>query len=498
MRVTRMRNDYKHLADQISAISPFSIKSCISLLAPLFNELAAEDTESLFAHIKKVAAKNDITATLPLIRQVFKTEIRKQRSDDADFVDDYIYLTSIEKFMHKESKALMGHKAFNMENDRLVPLEYAAGENIKAEKYAATKIACFEDCFYAPSKADVFMYEGRHYYNSYRETDLEIVPVGASNVVSLVKGHIKHLLSDEYEQDLLLYFLAHNVQNAGKLKRWAIVLQGVQGDGKSFFAHMMSLAMGRSNVRKLNGEDLESNFTDWSEGQCLTFIEELRLTGSSRYSIVNKIKPYITNNAISVSIKGRSVKAVENTTNYIAFTNYRDAIPIDDEDRRWCVLFSNFQDPAKLKAFLADNPSYYRRLYNGVNENAAEIRQWLLNLEIPQWFVELDRAPSTAAKQIMIESTKPAELVTLKDAIESSEASDINDVFVNLTRLAAECCDDKDFPSNRSVKNFMQQLGYTRLQGRFNREVQGVNKKCYFYAKAGFSVADLKKALGLK
>ncbi|MEZ8804249.1 hypothetical protein AB6D78_24125 [Vibrio splendidus] len=217
-----MRNDYKHLADQISGISPFSIKSCLSLLVPLFKELAAEDTESLFAHIKKVAAKNDITTTLPLIRQVFKTEIRKQRSGDADFVDDYIYLTSIEKFMHKESKALMGHKAFNMENDRLIPLEYAAGENIKAEKYAATKIVCFEDCFYAPSKPDAFMYEGRHYYNSYRETDLEIVPVGTSNVVSLIEGHIKHLLSDEYEQDLLLYSLAHNVQNAGELKRWAI------------------------------------------------------------------------------------------------------------------------------------------------------------------------------------------------------------------------------------------------------------------------------------
>lgn len=497
MQVTRMHNNYKYLADQISQVSPFSIKSSISLLVPRFKELAAEDTESLFAHIKKVAGKNDITATLPLIRQVFKTEIRKQRSGDTDFVDNYIYLTSVEKFMHKESKALMGHKAFNMENDRLIPLEHAAGENIKAEKYAATKIACFEDCSYAPSRPDVFTYGGRNYYNSYRETDLEAVPVGTSNVVSLVEGHLKHLLSDENEQKLLLYTLAHNIQNPGVLKRWAIVLQGVQGDGKSFFAHMMSLTMGRSNVRKLNGEDLESNFTDWSEGQCLTFIEELRLTGSSRYSIVNKIKPYITNNDISVSIKGRSVKAVENTTNYIAFTNYRDAIPVDDEDRRWCVLFSNFQDPAKLKAFLAGDPSYYRRLYNGVNENAAEIRQWLLNLEIPQWFVELDRAPSTAAKQIMIESTKPAELVTLEDAIKSSQLPDVNDVFVNFTRLAAECCNDEDFPSNRSAKNFMQQLGYTRLEGRFNREVLGVTKKCYFYAKAGFSVPDLKKALGL-
>ncbi|WP_140277053.1 primase-helicase family protein [Vibrio parahaemolyticus] len=493
-----MHNDYKHLAEKISTISPFSIKASLSLLVPLAKELAAEDTESLFSHIKKVAAKNDIKTTLPLLRQVFKTEIRKQRSGDEDFVDDYIYLTSIEKFMHKESKALMGHKAFNMQNDRLIPHEYAAGENIKAEKYAATKIECFEDCIYAPSKLNVFMYEGKRYYNSYREADLELVPEGTSNVVSLVKGHIKHLLSDKYEQDLLLYSLAHNVQNAGELKRWAVVLQGVQGDGKSFFAHMMSLIMGRSNVRKLNGEDLESNFTDWSEGQCLTFIEELRLTGSSRYSIVNKIKPYITNNEISVSIKGRSVKVVENTTNYIAFTNYRDAIPVDDEDRRWCVLFSNFQDPEKLKAFLEDNPSYYRQLYRGVNENAGEIRQWLLNLEIPQWFVELDRAPFTAAKQIMIESTKPAELVALEDAIKSSELPDVNELFVNLTRLAAECCDDEDFPSNRSVKNFMQQLGYTRLEGRFNREVQGVTKKCYFYAKTGFSISDLKKALGLK
>jgi hypothetical protein len=498
LRVIEMNNVYKSIAEKISELQPFSIKSSVAIILPLFKDLAADELENLFSHIKQVAKQNDSKVTLPLVRQVFKSELRKQSSADSDFVDDYIYLTSVEKFMNKESKALMGHKAFNMENDRKIPLEYAAGDSIKAEKYAATKIECFEDCFYAPSQPDLYTYEGRKYFNSYRETDLELVPVGTSNIVPLIKGHLKHLLSDEYEQELLLYYLAHNVQNPGVLKRWAIVLQGVQGDGKSFFAHMMSLVMGRGNVRKLNGEDLESNFTDWSEGQCITFIEELRLTGSSRYTIVNKIKPYVTNNEISVSIKGRSVKAVENTTNYVAFTNYRDAIPVDDEDRRWCVLFSKFQDPEMLKRFESDNPAYYRDLYDGVDENAGEIRQWLLNLEIPQWFIDLSRAPITAAKKVMIEATKPAELIALEDAIESSELTDVNDVFVNLTALSAECCDDEDFPNNRSVKNFMQQLGYTRLEGRYNREVQGSTKKCYFYAKAGFTVAHLKKSLGLK
>ena len=52
-------------------------------------------------------------------------------------------------------------------------------------------------------------------------------------------AHINNVLTCEREQRILIDWLAYVVQNAGKRINWAILLQGAQGTGKSYFAKVL-------------------------------------------------------------------------------------------------------------------------------------------------------------------------------------------------------------------------------------------------------------------
>src|SRR5690606_42095692 len=61
-----------------------------------------------------------------------------------------------------------------------------------------------------------------------------------------------------------------------------------------------------------------------------------------------------------------------NTTNYLLFTNYKDALPLDDTDRRYLILFSQWQRPEDIRAFKNENSDYYTKLYETLIDSRSE------------------------------------------------------------------------------------------------------------------------------
>jgi hypothetical protein len=45
------------------------------------------------------------------------------------------------------------------------------------------------------------------------------------------------------------------------------------------------------------------------------------------------------------------------------FSNFRDALPLGENGRRYCILFSRFQTRAMLMEFVQENENYYEELY---------------------------------------------------------------------------------------------------------------------------------------
>ncbi len=418
----------------------------------------------------KIKALTGAAPSLPELKHLARGQVVRE---NIGFVEEYVFVTSTNKFFHRSTKAVMVAEAFNVKHGRDVP-QTEEGKTEKAAAFATNVgIRCVQADMYIPSFGEIFHHEGCDYINSYRKSDLQPVPVGTTDVVDRVKRQIAHLLPNEYEQSIFTNYLAHCVQYAGKKIPWAILLQGIQGDGKSFFLEMMKLVMGKDNVRTLNASDLNSDFTAWAEGQCLSFIEELKLDNKQKHDTLNKIKPFITNKEVSVHAKGVDPYDVPNTTNYIGLTNFKDALPIDNTDRRYCVLFSQWQNAEDLAAFEAENIGYYHDLHNAMRANAGEILTWLTDHPIPDEFKAMQRAPITDAKVEMIEANKSSkgDLVENAIAVLGNGHPAIRMDFLNVTllsRLVAEqntiTKEFKDFPSTQSLPYVLTELGMVKLR----------------------------------
>ena len=420
-----------------------------------------------------------------------KRVIRKSRHVDyPDYYEDYVYLTATAEYMERDTKTTMSQRAFDVKHDRHTPPD-GDGNPQRASVYVNNKIECVHSGMYAPMFDDFFVYDGVDYFNTFKHNPLKPVPHGKTDIVERVKKHIAHLLPDPIEQDLVINYLAHNVQFQGKKMQWAMVLQGVQGDGKSFFAEMMKHVLGFTNCRTVTVESLDEKFTSWAEGNCMVFIEELKLDNYRKYETLNKLKPYIVNPTVSIRRMQRDVYEAVNTTNYFALTNFKDALPIDNNDRRYCILFSQWQSREALEAFINDNPNYYSSLYDDMRNNVGEILDWLLTHPIPDSFKALNRAPQTSSKAAMLELNRSEGYLLVEDAIEEFKAHDINDYVVNVTKLVKLATDGfnpefANFPKLATISHILNDMGYHNI-GRYKNKAR---KNQTIYCKD-----DKKKAI---
>ena len=431
------------------------------------------DQMTMDVTLKKIQQKYvDILGDKPSVSSI-KGEIKKARGNgkDGDYVEDYVFMTATAEYMNRQTKAVCGPRSFDVAHNRDTPLN-SDGEKQSATMYSNDVIEVVENSMYFPAAGEIFTHAGLQYINTYREPSIKLKESGEA--VKAVLRHLEHLLPDEKERNILINYLAYNVQNPGVKMNWSIVLQGVQGDGKSLLAEMMQIVMGYNNVRIMNVASLESNFTGWATGQCMTFIEELKLDNTRKYEVLNNLKPYISNPVVEEHKKGKDPRSVINTTNYFALTNFKDAIPIDANDRRYCILFSQWQRKDALEAFMKDNPNYYSNLYEIVRKSPGELRKFFLDVELSQEFLSYKRAPATNAKLMMEELSKSSTQLSLEDALEEfSEQITCEDGTIDVTQLGkiiknAADFDDKweDFPKTKALKNALLNLGYEPIGRR--------------------------------
>ena len=417
--------------------------------------------------------------TLPNVKKLLK-KIHINKKTDGDFIEHYVFRTDTAEYFNTNNKTSIGPRAFDIKHSRETPTDND-GERQTATMFTSNTITCVDLPMYAPMFNLTFNHEGLDCVNTYSKTNLDAVE-GDGVVAGRLIKHIAHLLPDAKEQAIVINYLAHNVQHPGTKLQWGIVLQGVQGDGKTLLAELMQLVMGLRNIRILNAKTLEGNFTDWSVGQCMTFIEEIKLDGKQKYEVLNSIKPYITNEVIEVHPKGSKPHVALNTSNYFALTNYQDAIPIDSKDRRYCVLFSQWQSSEKLAKFEEDNKGYYPSLYKAIRDSPEELLYWLLNHEIPQSFYDTKRAPHTKAKELMKHLAKPDGFLAVEDAIVKFERDTINNEWVNSTelyKLSTDGFEDdaKNFPAKAALKHILEDMGYHNI-GRYKNKDR-MNQQIY-------------------
>lgn len=409
------------------------------------------------------------------VRKALQHEVKIDKKQPPSWVEGWVFDASEDRFFHTPSKVAMSTQAFNLTYSRhaLTKSDRIEGKTAPSSTPVELVMNLYEIPVvngrrYSPGDFDLFISDGVYVANSYPTHLIPEVPEKLKpfeiKAIERVKKHIAHLLEDEKEQETLLNWLAWVVQNPGGRVNWAIVLQGVEGDGKSFFGFLLRAVMGQTNVRMLNATVLDGSFTGWAYGQCVTVIEEPRLHGANKYDVLNKMKTYITNPVIEVHAKGKDPFNVRNTVNYFIPTNFRDALPIIENDRRYCVLFSRWQDGMALREFVGKNPNYYVNLYNTLERAAPALRKWLVEHEIPDSFPAGGIAPITKAHSYMVAASQPDAMRALNEIIKADDDVNTCKELVNASLLPDALIGfDIEFVSPKLLSMMLEQAGYTFL-----------------------------------
>lgn len=364
----------------------------------------------------QVATKMEISQVRKLLRPV-----REVSRELPDWAVPYVWVVDDNAFFNVNTKQLVSERSFNAKFDRRI-IPDQDGNRPRASDMVLKEwgMAVVDMRLYHPANEKDLFYlddDPTYYANTYRHDSAKAMPdhfsVQDRKAIQIVEEHAALLIPNDVERGLFLDYLAYCVQRPGMKIRWAPVLKGVEGDGKSAFATMIGHILGVKNVRILDSSTLEgSDFTSWRTGQCFTAIEEIKLHGHNRYDVFNKLKTPLSNDVVEIHCKGKDPITVPNTTNYLLLTNFDDGLPINDNDRRIMFLRSPFLRKEDLLAKLQEKgyatyQEYYDTLFDfAIKKHAGALRKWLIERELSPDFNPDGRAPDTTARDMIVDMSR--------------------------------------------------------------------------------------------
>jgi len=409
------------------------------------------------------------------IKKAFSVVKKESRFDDVDIVKpdwlcDWVYVEKLCEFANTKLNYSIKREAFNAKYNRIIEVQNA--EKL-ASDYALIdcELLTVVDKMYWPAVGVTFEYDNKLMLNAYVESGYKALAINDTNkhAIDLFLAHINNLLVCEREQRILIDWLTYVVQNAGKRINWAILLQGAQGTGKSYFAKILEWVLG-SNAKSLDPSALGERFTGWAHGAVVNIVEEIRIKGDDKWRIMDRLKPFITNSMIQIEEKGRDHRTVPNFTNYLLLTNYKDALPITNDDSRFCVMYGRIQNETELFDYFGGRDAtgdYFEYLFAESEKHAGAIKTFLLKYQISEDFKASGRAPDTKSRQAMIQATISPEQCSVEDLINKHECGVVNGRILDVTWLAKLCeTAGEILPPTRTLGHILSDMGYSQIDGR--------------------------------
>lgn len=336
----------------------------------------------------------------------------------------------------------------------------------------SVKIPAVYDYVYDPRQPnDTFITaQGRPCVNLYVPTFPEPDRAEAEYAAIIFNSHLNHLIREPEYREVIRSFMAYVVQHPGKKIRWAVLLQGVEGCGKTFLVEAMAAVLGRRHTRIVGPDAIYSQYNDWAYGAQVVGIEEIRVAGHNRHEVMNALKPLITNDQISVNQKYRDMANRENLANYLLFTNFHDSLVLTRGDRRYFVLKSPLQTKEQVLALGGD---YFRTLFGMLTTHAAGLRYWFEHYPISPTFDPDGHAPRTAYLQQLIHDTASDAVLLIREAIGDNAHPLVGKDLVSSTALLnflEASTHMKHVPTVQQLGSILREEGYV-LRGRY--EFQG-------------------------
>lgn len=452
------------------------------------------DRERLAGLVKQRFADFLINLSIGQCRKMVRSEKVVEELTEVGipaFATEHVYVERSDSFFNLSEATESSRTTFQAKYNR------AMGAKQNGDKEDAAKW-CLErwnmptvyDAMYLPGRESVFVHQSLQYANLYTPNSVPALaasytPKGLAGIHAFAK-HLECFCGGRPEVfGFLLAWMAFNVQNPGVKVRFAPILKGVQGDGKSLLTSVLGAAMGERNVASVGPSVVMNSggFTDWAHGACVIGMEELQMEGRNRYVIANAFKDNITNSRVTINRKGKGLLPIINISNFIAYTNFNGAVPLEDNDRRWYVVFSPYtsvHDAVKALGLnsVDDLGKLFDAIFDAVRDCPGEFRKWLLEMAIPSWFNPNSHAPDTAEKQRMRSSGEDEEHAIARQVIATGAFGVCREVLssacLSMAMRAVCIIEGSDILKTTKFNKMLTDLGYqsygfVKWQGKAHR-----------------------------
>lgn len=470
----------KSLFDFTEKVLP-EIKAALMIYPQLANQFVAQLSQQ---YESITGTKITGSAVKKLIKTAKAREIAKQwfeYSEDCPYwALNWVYLAFDETFINKETGERLTKTGFS---DRYASILNGSQDNNFASRLLIDNgmiPICYTNMFnpkeyhrVAKGKEHKSLYffdkAGVHYMNSYTPWGIEIPEEWTDEGWEAVRAFRRHirLMADgrnakwSRNSSLLVSYLKALATEPGLKVRHAPLIQGNPGDGKTVFARFLKKVHGKNTKITQSDSIVNSTYNPWAEGSVVTICEEIRMSGANRHAALDRMKAPITNDQIEITNKYDKAKEVDNYTNYILFTNFRDALPLDNNDRRYTIFFSKFNITEMNDE---QKKIYFDNLYDFAlaDKNIPFIMKWLVEeVEYHKDFNPNGVAPFTQDKHSMIEECKSELQDKIEEMIEDGVTNINRDIIVY--EVAYDNLRNEVETSYKTLNHTLSMMGYEKI-----------------------------------
>jgi hypothetical protein len=289
----------------------------------------------------------------------------------------YIYLVADDQYFDTVDKVVLKKQSFdalwrhipctsaffNGKLPRIIPPSTWFDENREVNG----GLACWK-VTYAPGEAELVTFEGQTRANTWRDARIKVDKLREVDVNPWLQ-HMHRLFGDATYVDHILDMMAFKVQNPGIKINHALMVTGVEGNGKDtaflpFLAAVGGLK-GDNNISTINGKINAGDWGDHLESEILIFNELKEGTSGERRALANELKPLIAAppEYLPINKKFQTLYKVLNRLMLIAFSNEMNPLSLSSGDRRW-VVFHTVLEPQE--------EGYYQGLYRWFGRNGHQ------------------------------------------------------------------------------------------------------------------------------
>ena len=307
--------------------------------------------------------------------------------------EDSIFIPGGHVLNQSRFNAMYGGKVMTLDttNQKIAKSPWEAFLMTRGPKNPKVHGACFKPVL---KPGEIIEEENELLVNTYWPLNIPYVP----GDITPFLNHMKLLLQNKEDEIILLSYMAAIVQYLGVKFQWCPFIQGVEGNGKTFFSKCIEYAVGKRYTQSPRADQISSKFNDWQYRSLFVMVEDIYVPAYGEETL-EILKPMITSTRGMIEPKGGKKVMRDICCNYILNSNHKDGIRKAKDGRRFSMFYTAQQSEDDLKRDKIDRV-YVKNLYDWAESGGyANVAYFLKNFDIPDEYnpTLCARAPATSS-----------------------------------------------------------------------------------------------------